>query len=99
MRLTKEELETNFNIMGDDHKIVHVASNDPYWKKRLDAVAKPYEVSGTGKYQTRFYKLDLSKIAFSVGKKRKGKKLSEEQKRKMQEGRKGRKHFLKSCTN
>lgn len=71
MSLQNEERETSLSMMGDNHKVWEVFSDDPYWIARLDKIATAVETIGEGKR----YLLDAGMISI----KRKRKPMSEEQ--------------------
>jgi hypothetical protein len=71
--LSLEERETHFNMTGDNHDLWEVYTDDPYWIRRLDKIAKAWKLEhGGGKH----YKLDASQITVRA----KPKELSVEEK-------------------
>jgi len=78
MKKTNAERETVFNIAGDDHKTLHVASDDPMWIRRLDKLASPVKVENDCKW----YEFDLNNFNLTLRRKR---LLTEEEKAKLRE--------------
>lgn len=71
--LTLEERETCFNMAADNHGLWDVYTDDVYWIRRLDKIAKAWKIEyGGGKH----YKLDASQITVRA----KPKELSPEEK-------------------
>lgn len=71
--LTLEERETCFNMAADNHGLWDVYTDDIYWIRRLDKIAKAWKVErGGGKH----YKLKSSQITVRA----KPKELSAEEK-------------------
>lgn len=60
--MTNEERETHLSMTADDRSIWLVFSDDPYWMRRLDAIAEFVRNVGEGKeYRLRSDQLTLRK--------------------------------------
>jgi hypothetical protein len=70
--LLPEERETHLNMMGDNHDVWVVFTDDPYWIRRFDKVATATRTVGEGKE----YRLSVKQITLRAG----TKKLSNEEK-------------------
>lgn len=62
--LSNEERETHFNMTGDDHGVWLVYSDDPFWIRRLDAIAEFVRNVGHGKE----YRLQADQLTLRKGK-------------------------------
>ena len=56
--LTAAERETHFNVMGDNHGVWDVFTDDLFWIARLDKIAVAYRVNGEG----RWYKIPARRV-------------------------------------
>ena len=48
--LTREEQELHINATADDRDFFYVGTNDPYWTRRLDKIAKRVRESRDGEW-------------------------------------------------